>query len=418
MREEMNLPSHTPYPILVDEQLQKRWQQLNDVLTRYEMLWKPTPFQHIEMPWGSHYPELARYILSLSAAEVNALDNDPDALANALQATFPDALYIHRLAQVGVYPSQGLPDLDRSFFLSIPATKALQIQALASVLETRSVPFLEWCSGKGHLTRLLTILSKQPSRCLEQAEQLCIDGRELSATLPWPVSYEVCDVLHDPVDSFLKPQQHAVALHACGHLHRKLLTTATQQQVGHVSVAPCCYHIGESEEYQPFSQAAQASDALQCQRDNIRLATREFVTGRPRRALLRQQNNRWRMGFDLLQRDVRGKDEYLTAPSAPRKLLQGTFQAYCQHIARTKALTLPPHLNYDHYEERGNIRYYRAFALELVRSLFRRPLEMWLVLDRAMYMGEQGYHVKLGLFCPRQMTPRNLLIQSTKRSSQ
>ncbi len=48
--------------------------------------------------------------------------------------------------------------------------------------------------------------------------------------------------------------------------------------------------------------------------------------------------------------------------------------------------------------------------LELVRGLFRRPLELWLLLDRALFLEEQGYQVRLGTFCAHELTPRNLLL--------
>ena len=35
-----------------------------------------------------------------------------------------------------------------------------------------------------------------------------------------------------------------------------------------------------------------------------------------------------------------------------------------------------------------------------------------LLLDRALYLQEQGYHVRLGTFCPHSLTPRNLLISA------
>ncbi|MDI9244031.1 hypothetical protein [Marinobacter sp. CHS3-4] len=49
---------------------------------------------------------------------------------------------------------------------------------------------------------------------------------------------------------------------------------------------------------------------------------------------------------------------------------------------------------------------------ELVRHLFRRPLELWLVLDYAVFLEEQGFRVRLGTFCERALTPRNLLIDA------
>ena len=34
----------------------------------------------------------------------------------------------------------------------------------------------------------------------------------------------------------------------------------------------------------------------------------------------------------------------------------------------------------------------------------------WLLLDRCLYLVEQGYSVRLGEFCPTSLSPRNLLI--------
>ena len=55
--------------------------------------------------------------------------------------------------------------------------------------------------------------------------------------------------------------------------------------------------------------------------------------------------------------------------------------------------------------------------MELVRHLFRRPLELWLVLDRALFLQEQGYQVELSQFCARELTPRNILIHAEKSSA-
>ena len=52
--------------------------------------------------------------------------------------------------------------------------------------------------------------------------------------------------------------------------------------------------------------------------------------------------------------------------------------------------------------------------MELVRHLFRRPLEIWLLLDRALFLEEQGYRVEVGTFCPKPTTPRNLLIRAVR----
>ncbi|MGO1269422.1 MAG: SAM-dependent methyltransferase, partial [Pseudomonas bubulae] len=61
-------------------------------------------------------------------------------------------------------------------------------------------------------------------------------------------------------------------------------------------------------------------------------------------------------------------------------------------------------------EAAGRERLAQVRNLELVRGLFRRPLELWLVLDRALYLEENGYAVQVGEFCDSQLTPRNLMV--------
>jgi hypothetical protein len=52
--------------------------------------------------------------------------------------------------------------------------------------------------------------------------------------------------------------------------------------------------------------------------------------------------------------------------------------------------------------------------MELVGHLFRRPLEVWLMLDRVLYLEEQGARVGLGTFCDKPVTPCNIVIDAER----
>ncbi|EJG2245017.1 SAM-dependent methyltransferase, partial [Vibrio parahaemolyticus] len=41
-------------------------------------------------------------------------------------------------------------------------------------------------------------------------------------------------------------------------------------------------------------------------------------------------------------------------------------------------------------------------------------LEIWLALDKVLYLEERGYRVRLAEFCPKSVTPRNILICAYK----
>jgi hypothetical protein len=95
--------------------------------------------------------------------------------------------------------------------------------------------------------------------------------------------------------------------------------------------------------------------------------------------------------------------------------LHDGFAAFCARLAAHAGVEVPARVDYPRYEALGAARAREVAALDLARLLFRRPLELWLVLDRALFLFEQHYAVELGVFCERRLTPRNLLIRANYR---
>jgi hypothetical protein len=179
-------------------------------------------------------------------------------------------------------------------------------------------------------------------------------------------------------------------------------------------LSPCCYHLTTATQYQPFSRAGRGS-GLVLSRDDCRLAVQETVTAPRVTARRREKKNAWRLGFDALQRQLRGVDDYLPVPSIPDAVFPGNFADFCGYAASLKALALPAAIDWPHFEQLGWQRQARVSRMELPRHAFRRALELWLALDRALYLAECGYSVTVGTFCDRRLTPRNLMIRASRR---
>ena len=81
-------------------------------------------------------------------------------------------------------------------------------------------------------------------------------------------------------------------------------------------------------------------------------------------------------------------------------------------MAALKGLALPGSLDYLHYLKQGEHSFVKYQQIELVRMLFRRALELWLVLDRAMFLEENGYRCDIFEFCESSVSPRNLMIDA------
>jgi hypothetical protein len=271
---------------------------------------------------------------------------------------------------------------------------------------------LEWCAGKAHLGRAICQRFGTPVTALEWNADLCARGDAMSRQLQLDVRLEQCDVLAGTAAPHTGRARHAVALHACGDLHRRLIETVTERKLHSLHLSPCCYHLTASARYRPFSRAGEVC-GLALNRDDCRLAVQETVTAAAVTSRRREKKSAWRLGFDALQRHLRGVDDYLPVPSIPDAVFAGSFAEFCQHAARLKALPLPAAVDWPQFEQLGWQRHARVSRMELPRHGLRRALELWLVYDRALHLAERGYRVTVGTFCERQLTPRNLMIRAS-----
>lgn len=394
---------------LQDDALRERFRALDSFLFAHQQLWRPKPFTELSMPWETCYPELASWLRSRSLEQAENAHNHPEHLDAPWP--FPQlAAEAVTLASVGELPAHPIDPVEPRMSVDVPGRKWQQIEALARRLTFRHRPahWLDWCSGKGHLGRRLK-QHDQALTCLEYDPALVEAGRQLSTRLHIQADHLQQDVMAEDAWRSLHPEQTPVALHACGDLHLKLMQLASQNGCMQMAIAPCCYNRTQAEHYLAVSSIGRES-ALRLSRDELGLPLSETVTAGARVRRQRDTSMARRLGFDLLQRRLRGIDSYLPTPSLPTAWLDKSYADYCRKLAALKDLPVPELQDWAALEARGWERLAQVRNLELVRNLFRRPLELWLVLDRAMYVQEHGYRVSVGTFCDSQLTPRNLLI--------
>jgi hypothetical protein len=162
-----------------------------------------------------------------------------------------------------------------------------------------------------------------------------------------------------------------------------------------------------------MSEVAKSS-MLRLTSSDLKLALQETVTSGKRITRLREIETHWRLAFDCLLDDVTDKQGYLSVPSAKKAFFSGEFKDFCLWAADKKGIQLPVEIDYDHYLTLGKKRRQITQRIELVRHGFRRLIELWLVLDRVLYLEQYGYDVSISEFCQKNITPRNILIEATK----
>ena len=402
------MPARAADTRLTGERLLERFLALDAFLSEHQGLWRPRPFTHLQLPWETQHPQLAQWLRQRSLAEAESSHNLPTELQ--APAPFPHwAQLAARLSAVDKLPSGALHTPPSRLNVDVPGRKWQQIEAFGAALQfaRRPTHWLDWCAGKGHLGRRLQQPGQQLT-CLEYDPALVAAGKALSDHHRLPALHREQDVMAEDAVQHLTREHTPVALHACGDLHVRLLQLASAAGCQHLAVAPCCYNRIGSEQYQVLSAPARAS-ALRLSREDLGLPLSETVTAGARVRLQRDTSMARRLGFDQLQRQLRGRDEYLPTPSLPSEWLNRPFADYCRHLAALKGLSTSEQ-DWPTLEQHGWQRLAQVRNLELVRGLFRRPLEVWLVLDRALFLQENGYKAQVGHFCETSLTPRNLMV--------
>jgi hypothetical protein len=250
---------------------------------------------------------------------------------------------------------------------------------------------------------------------LEWQSSLCEEGQGYANKHGLDMHFVHGDAFSAESKALVDGCEHAVALHACGDLHVTLLRHSVDAGVNTISISPCCYYRIRDGQYQALSTRARSS-SLVLTRHDLKLPLQETVTAGQARKSRRFVEVCFRLGFDSLQRQLNRTDCYLPIPKVRKSLLKEGFKAFCLWAAKQEDLALPDDIDLPHFRKAGEERFLLVEKMETIRTLFRRPLEMWLVLDRAIYLAENNYEVDVTSFCLREVTPRNLLIHARRRS--
>lgn len=311
------------------------FQQLDNYLTDLQPFWQFEAFHYANYPWKLSHPALCDFLDEISDLTLQEYQQNSDLLFPKLK-----------------------PFIESLHTFEDPLFAVVQL-----VTDDKKIPFWLKAGIKG---RLISWQQQIQVTSIEWQKKLCDIGTKEVDKIGLKQTFKQADVLKGEADNCINADCHAIALHACGDFHLRLIKLAKVQQ--------------------PMTGKRQA-----------RLSERDVL---------------WRLAFDELQKQCLKSNDYFPLPSFPKILLSANFKDFVLWAKQEKSLSFIAPDNLQPFLDFVKNRLKKVRCMELISQLFVRPLELWLVYDRALALQESGYQVKLSTFCEATVTPRNLLIQA------
>ena len=397
----------------------KRFQEIALFLKPYQRIWQneimllyPDPLSAIPSEW---IDDLARYtgpddVIRLERKDVFDLISDPG-LINFYQR-------IEELSAIPQIPElPAFPEKKTSFLYMIPK-KQHEIKRLAPFVnqfyqEARIEKILDIGGGIGHLAQSLSSHYQLKTASLDMDPVLQQTGIQRNG----PDLVEYINVKVDEDDetfkNLLSKNHMTLGLHTCGPLAVHQLKAGAKNHIKGMINFGCCY-----EKLQKYPQGQNISNEAQASEDRLffnffalTLATRAHRKMTEKDHDLKLKVKYYRYAIHMLLHDEYEQKELVTLGNSNPKLYDESFGTYV--IEQFQRINMP--LRHSKVEldefyadpERQKLLW-RMLTSELIRNAFGRLMELYLLLDRVLYLEEAGYEVQLLEFFDEPLSPRNL----------
>lgn len=210
----------------------------------------------------------------------------------------------------------------------------------------------------------------------------------------------------------LKERVMPIGLHTCGKLALDIIETSARAKVPALINFGCCYHtLDKAPELQNISRFAKDNEPLWMNKFALTLACRAHKKMDDKDYDLKLKVKLYRYAMHILLHDHYDIRELVTLGNSSPKLYDESFGTYA--LEQLKRISVTPRHSLDElnaiYNDPKLIELIlRMLAAGLIRNALGRPMELYLLLDRAIYLEEQGYKVSIEEFFDEELSPRNI----------
>ena len=398
---------------------QKRFQEISDFLKPYQRIWEneimlmyPDPLGAFPLDWVE---DIAQYknqddVIRLSRKEVSSYITNPSLIA-----------FYKRIEELCELPSPEalppFPEQKNSFLFMIPK-KQHEIKNLAPFVnsfyknhEIKNI--VDIGGGIGHLAQTLTSHYGLKTTTLDMDPVLQETGRARFKNKEVDYVNVKVDASSEEFKSVLSETSLTLGLHTCGPLAVHQIRASSAQKIKGLINFGCCYEkLLPFPEEQNISKAAhELKSPLVFNRFALTLATRAHRKMNDKDYELKLKVKYYRYAIHFLLHDEYAVKTLSPLGNSSANLYNESFVTYVtQQFERIKIELKHSKEELDQYFESQHVQdlIWKMLSADLIRNAFGRLMELYIVLDRVLFLQEAGYKVQLLEFFDESLSPRNL----------
>ena len=397
----------------------KRFQEIADFLQPYQRIWQneimllyPTPLEDFPKEWVEELAQIKQKedVIRLEKKEVFSFIKSPSLIA--FYQRLEELATISKIPDLTPYPE------DKSLFLHMTPKKQHEIKRLAPFVndfyQTHHIEkIVDIGGGIGHLAQSLAnhYDLKTTSLDMDPVMQETGGQRQLNNKVEY-IQVKV-DAENSQFQSLLSSDCMTLGLHTCGPLANHQIKASSAKKIKGLISFGCCY---EKLQHDPNSQnisqfAKNLKNPITFNYFALTLATRAHRKMHEKDYELKLKVKFFRYAIHILLHDEYGMNKLISLGNSSPKLYDESFGNYV--IEQFRRINLPLHQTKEELDayftdpERQEL-IWKMLTAGLIRNAFGRLMELYILLDRALYLEEHAYNVELREFFDEPVSPRNL----------
>jgi hypothetical protein len=279
--------------------------------------------------------------------------------------------------------------------------------------------------GQGHLARILALYYGHTVHSIDRSHEFQELGKKRLAKYPHPESAGSLHFHHgifgekfEDKNALFNTKSLSLGLHTCGPLANWHLQKSIENNCPLILNFGCCYSSCDPQKDTLLSSYTREYCALPINKYALTLATRGHTQITRRAFDDKCQVKRYRYGLHLYLLENGLATEFETVGSSPLRHYYAPFSTYALQkfeklgIEKSAKHERELQLFYDDQKTQDLIQ--RLFLANLIRWQLGRSLELYLLIDRALWVEDLGREAKLYRFFDEELSPRNIGIMIEK----